>query len=177
MVSDPDVNGRKPRRLLSPSEKDELYVAVLTGQTPRREPAWGTHRQAGCAGRLTAGPTSAVGRAQPGLTFEENPDFGANVADRPAAPSASPGPKVYVLGQVELDARQLADLMQPRGGMDVARGIIQHELGHVGLDHVTDPSQLRCPQRTPGVTDFGVGSRRRLAALGRGACVICEAAR
>ena len=39
MVSDPDVNVRKPRQRLSPSEKYEIYVAVLTGQVTQREAA------------------------------------------------------------------------------------------------------------------------------------------
>ena len=39
MVSDPSVNGRRPRRRLAPSEKYELYVAVLTGQATQREAA------------------------------------------------------------------------------------------------------------------------------------------
>jgi transposase-like protein len=39
MVSDPGVKGRRPRRRLSPSEKYEIYVAVLTGQATQREAA------------------------------------------------------------------------------------------------------------------------------------------
>ena len=38
MVSDPTVS-RKPRRRLSPSEKDELFVMVLAGQATQREAA------------------------------------------------------------------------------------------------------------------------------------------
>ena len=38
MVSDPSM-GRKSRRRLSPSEKYEMYVAVLTGQATQREAA------------------------------------------------------------------------------------------------------------------------------------------
>lgn len=38
MVSDPTVL-RKPRRRLSPSEKYELFVMVLTGQATQREAA------------------------------------------------------------------------------------------------------------------------------------------
>jgi transposase-like protein len=46
MVSDPSVSSRRPRRRLSPSEKYELYVAVLTGQCTQREAAerWGVDR-------------------------------------------------------------------------------------------------------------------------------------
>jgi transposase len=42
MMSDPTVSSgkqRKRRRLLSPSEKYEIYVAVLTGQCTQREAA------------------------------------------------------------------------------------------------------------------------------------------
>jgi transposase-like protein len=41
MMSDPTVNGRKPRRQrrLSPSEKYEVFVAVLSGQATQREAA------------------------------------------------------------------------------------------------------------------------------------------
>ena len=39
MVSDPSVPNRKRRRRLSPSEKYEIYVAVLTGQATQREAA------------------------------------------------------------------------------------------------------------------------------------------
>jgi hypothetical protein len=44
VMSDPIVsNGRKRRRFLAPSEKYEIYVAVLTGQATQREAAdrWG----------------------------------------------------------------------------------------------------------------------------------------
>jgi transposase-like protein len=46
MVSDPTVSSRKPRRRLSPSEKYELWVSVLTGQATQREAAekWGVDR-------------------------------------------------------------------------------------------------------------------------------------
>jgi transposase-like protein len=39
MVSDPGMNGRKPRRRLAPSEKYEMWVSVLTGQATQREAA------------------------------------------------------------------------------------------------------------------------------------------
>lgn len=37
MSSNPGVNARERRRLLSPSQKYELYVSVLTGQHTQRE--------------------------------------------------------------------------------------------------------------------------------------------
>ena len=46
MMSDPTVNSGKPRRRLSPSEKYQLFVEVLTGQATQREAAakWGVDR-------------------------------------------------------------------------------------------------------------------------------------
>jgi transposase-like protein len=46
MMSDPTVSSPKPRRRLSPSEKYELWVSVLTGQCTQREAAgkWGVDR-------------------------------------------------------------------------------------------------------------------------------------
>ena len=38
-MSDSSVNGRRKRRRLPPSEKYELWVSVLTGQTTQREAA------------------------------------------------------------------------------------------------------------------------------------------
>jgi hypothetical protein len=38
-VSDSSVNGRRRRRRLPPSEKYELWVSVLTGQSTQREAA------------------------------------------------------------------------------------------------------------------------------------------
>jgi transposase-like protein len=46
MVSDRSMSSRRPRRRLSPSEKYEMYVAVLTEQCTQREAAerWGVDR-------------------------------------------------------------------------------------------------------------------------------------
>jgi transposase-like protein len=46
MMSDPTGNSGKPRRRLSPSEKYQLCVEVLTGQATQREAAakWGVDR-------------------------------------------------------------------------------------------------------------------------------------
>jgi len=46
MMSDPTVISGKPRRRLSPSEKYQLFVEVLTGQATQREAAakWGVDR-------------------------------------------------------------------------------------------------------------------------------------
>lgn len=82
------------------------------------------------------------------------------------------GPSVYVTGQIELDARQLAEVLARPDGADQVRVIVQHELSHVvGLGHVDDPGQVMFPEARPGVHDFGAGDLTGLAALGRGVCV------
>jgi hypothetical protein len=78
MMSDPSMDSGKQRRRLSPSEKYQLFVEVLTGQATQREAAakWGGGSfhggaylpdcETGCvgrAGRLGAGPGRHVSRA------------------------------------------------------------------------------------------------------------------
>jgi hypothetical protein len=107
------------------------------------------------------------------VTPAENPDFATDVAGEAGSLRLGlpGGPQVYVSGQVELDAAKLTAMLTRPGGRDLARGVIEHELGHlVGLAHVTDPTQLMYPQTRPGVTDYAVGDRTGLAALGRGTC-------
>ena len=78
---------------------------------------------------------------------------------------------VYVTGGVELDGPQLAALSTRSDGLDEARGIIEHELGHlVGLDHVEDPTQLMNPVGQPGVTTYAAGDLTGLETLGQGRC-------
>ncbi|YCK76457.1 matrixin family metalloprotease [Arthrobacter sp. D3-16] len=57
------------------------------------------------------------------------------------------GPKTFVTGGLDLDAPQIADeLLNPDGHL-YATAVILHELSHVmGLDHVTDPTQLMYPE-------------------------------
>lgn len=82
------------------------------------------------------------------------------------------GTQVYVSGRVVLDGPQLSDLLKSRNGYADVRSVVLHELGHVvGLNHVTDATQLMNPVGSEAVTDFGDGDRVGLAALGRGACV------
>ena len=60
--------------------------------------------------------------------------------------------------------------MDQSGGLEVARAIAMHELGHlVGLAHVDDERELMDAQNH-GQVDFGPGDRRGLARLGRGRC-------
>ncbi len=77
----------------------------------------------------------------------------------------------FETGTVLLDAPQLQDQLDTRGGRDGVRAVVMHELAHVvGLDHVDDPVELMYPQGRPGVTSFGPGDRRGLALVGSGDC-------
>ena len=108
------------------------------------------------------------------VTHSENPDFATDVLGQGGSfPVRLPyEPSVYVTGQVHLDPRQLASILRWPNGNQVVRAIVLHELGHlVGLDHVTDASQLMYPRSQPDVTEFGAGDLTGLAALGRGTCV------
>ena len=91
-----------------------------------------------------------------------------------AAPVAlgPPGERVYVSGQVILNAER-DELIPGHGDRGTSWGaILRHELGHLlGLGHVDDPDQLMHPHPVPGVVRWGEGDRRGLAALGSGSCL------
>jgi predicted Zn-dependent protease len=73
---------------------------------------------------------------------------------------------------VQLDAGQIAVILQRPDGNQVVRAIVLHELAHlVGLGHVTAVNQLMYPQSQRGVIEFGTGDLTGLAALGRGSCL------
>ena len=76
----------------------------------------------------------------------------------------------YVTGQVVLDAADFRRALNRRGGEEITRGIVLHELGHlVGLQHVADRKQLMF-KRSTGGGEYADGDLRGLNALGRGAC-------
>ncbi len=85
------------------------------------------------------------------------------------AVSTTSGDYVLVTGQIVLDREQLSSATgTPR---ETVQAIIQHELGHVvGLDHVTDRSQLMFSESEFNVQDFGDGDRRGLRRVGLGRC-------
>jgi hypothetical protein len=85
------------------------------------------------------------------------------------AVSTTSGDYVLVTGQIVLDREQLSSASGVPS--DTVRAIIQHELGHVvGLDHVTDRSQLMFSESEFNVGDFGDGDRRGLRRVGLGRC-------
>ncbi|MGO4856273.1 peptidase [Arthrobacter sp. 2MCAF14] len=76
----------------------------------------------------------------------------------------------YVSGQATLNGPGLQKMIKT-AGIDAARGLIEHELGHlVGLEHVSDTTQLMNPTMTPGISDYQPGDLTGLAILGQGKC-------
>jgi hypothetical protein len=76
----------------------------------------------------------------------------------------------FVTGGVTLDADDFATIAEQSDGTEQMRAIILHELGHVvGLAHVKDSHELMNADNL-GLTDFGVGDRLGLAAVGSGSC-------
>lgn len=108
------------------------------------------------------------------VTPEEEPNVTGGTIGLGGSSFVSTGgsPTAYVSGALLLDAPQIEDLANFRGGYEQARAIVMHELGHVvGLDHVNDPSQLMYAESNLKVTEFGVGDLTGLAKLGQGDCV------
>ncbi|CAB4752037.1 unannotated protein [freshwater metagenome] len=94
----------------------------------------------------------------------------AEDSDPGAADNA--GQQIFVSGGLTLDGPDFAELLSERGGYAEARATVMHELGHlVGLDHVSDDSQLMSPTLSVDQTDFANGDLEGLAALGRGQCM------
>lgn len=101
-----------------------------------------------------------------------NPEYGSNVLGLGGSEAVSVGaiPFTYVSGQLELNGPALGRMLT-RDGTAAARGVIEHELGHVvGLDHVNDATQLMNPSETPTVTGYAAGDLSGLAILGEGQC-------
>ena len=107
-------------------------------------------------------------------TEEQNPALAGDTVGQAGSVSVSlgDGPRVFVTGTVSLDAGRIPEILTFRNGVETARAIVLHELGHlVGLGHVEDPDQLMYPEARREVPDFAAGDLTGLAPLGAGACV------
>lgn len=111
-------------------------------------------------------------------TIAEDPRFtdtavGTNVLGLGGSEAVSIGGSAYtyVSGQLELNGPALKRMIAQPDGIERARGVIEHELGHVvGLGHVEDEAELMNPSATQGVTGYQSGDLTGLAALGQGKC-------
>jgi hypothetical protein len=104
-------------------------------------------------------------------TTDEVPDFGVDIDGEGGSQSVTRpnGQKVYVTGQVYLDARRAAQL-ESNVRVAAVQALTEHELGHlVGLAHVKDPHQIMWP-RASAVLEYQSGDLAGLAELGRGSC-------
>ena len=105
-------------------------------------------------------------------TDSMNPNLGGGVVGwaGPNVVETGDGEGWLVSGTLDLDRDDIATLLEEPNGEGLARGVIQHELGHVvGLDHVDDPTELMYPSMND-VTDWGPGDRAGLRLLGGGPC-------
>lgn len=85
-----------------------------------------------------------------------------------------PGHEVYVTGVVVIDATQ-NDRVAPGFGGNSLGGVLMHELGHlVGLDHVSDTSQIMYPTVTEKPAVWGAGDTAGLRQVGRLAGCLSE---
>jgi len=111
-------------------------------------------------------------------TQAEEPRF----TDDPSAPTTTGGLSAseafitrdsvvtYASGQVALNGPGVRRVIDHADGLNQARGVIEHELGHlVGLDHVPG-AQLMSPTLAPGISSYQPGDLAGLSLLGQGKC-------
>ena len=140
----------------------QFVIDGPTAETPSRD-------------RAPYQPDRYAGRWAPVLVAWSDPGESPDLAGTIAGHGGSnwlvlPSGSVYITGQVVLDGPDLTALVGD-GERATARGIIQHELGHlVGLDHVDDDAQLMYPETKGTVTDLQAGDLRGLARVGEGDC-------
>ncbi|MFQ4147289.1 matrixin family metalloprotease [Arthrobacter sp. LAPM80] len=85
--------------------------------------------------------------------------------------AGSAGSAVYVTGIIKLNARLFGEMLGDPASAANARGVVEHEIGHVlGLDHVQDPHQLMYEHGQHVVTSYAAGDLTGLAQLGQGRC-------
>jgi hypothetical protein len=104
---------------------------------------------------------------------EEHEDLGGDttgVGGARISPGAYGDHQFFRTGTVILDTSDLPAELVDSADKARTQAVLMHELGHVvGLDHVTDASQLMYPAAT-GVTEWGEGDLEGLALAGAGAC-------
>ncbi|MGB6057956.1 MAG: matrixin family metalloprotease [Microthrixaceae bacterium] len=112
-----------------------------------------------------------LGKVDPASPLTSAAGFAGSQAVAPPVPAGEPQTLVYVTGSVVLDGPDFTQMLAAPSGLEQARGVIVHELGHLaGLDHVDDPTQIMFPTVNEART-YQAGDLRGLAELGRGRCM------
>jgi len=107
-------------------------------------------------------------------TGRQQPDFVGNAIGEAGSlyVRLDSGLKVYITGEAQFDSDWFQQVLAQPGGRVRAESVVLHEFGHlVGLDHVTDRTQIMFAMETPTARHFGAGDLAGLARLGAGACV------
>ncbi|MGB3409577.1 MAG: matrixin family metalloprotease [Microthrixaceae bacterium] len=112
-----------------------------------------------------------LGKVDPASPLTSAAGFAGSQAVGPAVPMGESPTLVYVTGSVVLDGPDFTQMISAPSGLEQARGVIIHELGHLaGLDHVDDPTQIMFPTVNEART-YQSGDLKGLAELGRGRCM------
>ena len=170
---------------------DELRADVGAAVTDLRDASGLDLRVVGTTDERPSPDRSTTARSDDGdevwapvLVGWARPDDGLPLRDTDRAVAvpvavAADGGRVYVTGQVVLNADR-TDLVPGRADRATSWGAtIQHELAHiVGLAHVDDPAELLSVHPGDGPVAFGPGDLEGLAAVGDdGTCLDVPAPR